>query len=798
MDLLRLGRRREEERPPAPGEEETPSAPVEGPVGEPPQTDLSPPALELPAGPYASSDEHLWDELRRIDQLVRAQTVRWWLTIGAAKPERLWGMVHVTDAEVQAYLGAPFRPPHHLPAELEQAMAGYWQAAEALERAIQERRAQTPPQVPLHLDRLQTLFGLSDLERDILLVCLLPELDARYRRLFGYLQDDASRTRPTVELVLQILQPMASQPGIGRAAFDVGAPLRTHHLLTMDGYGQGDEPLPIRAVQLDDRIAGYLLGGDQLDGRLADVVTKPAMPLTWETLIVEEERLTGLQALAEWWQERRRGTGANAVLLLHGPYGGGRLAAARAICTATGTPLLVVDVARALRTAEGWEKMVALSYREAALRGAALYWAGGELLLDRDQPAHRWDDLVAAAERFPGLTFLASQTAWDPASRFREQPFLRLDFPMPGYEVRRQLWETHLPLPEAFANPAPDRAALAELLANGFQFTEGQVIDVVATARGLATQRDPHQPRLTVDDLYAGSRRQSGRRLITMARRIEPRTELTFDDLILPTPNRRQLQELRARIRHHHRVYSGLGFERRLSLGKGLIVLFTGTSGTGKTMAAELLAREQGVDLYKVDLSAVVSKYVGETEKNLSKVFAEAEDANAIIFFDEADALFGKRGEVKEARDRWANIEINFLLQRVEEYAGVVILASNLRQNIDDAFTRRIHAIVEFPFPDAKARFLIMLGMFPAGLGRPPEADLQALAERFHLTGGSIKNIVIDAAFRALAETGGEVPTITLRHLVVATAREYQKLGKPMTKGAFGTAFYTWVEEDIL
>ncbi len=796
MSFLRFGSRQQKEISVVEGD---------GNVDVPSRLLLSPPVAELPAGPYAGSDEHVWDQLRRIDQLVRAQTVRWRLTIGASKPEQWWGMLHVTDAEVETYLRAPFMPPHHLPAGLEQAMDDYWRAAEVLAQAIQARRAQTPSGITLRLDRLECLFGLSNLERDILLVCLLPELDGRYRRLFGYLQDDASRTRPTVELVLQILHPLAPQAGVGRSAFDKGSPLLAHRLLVLGDDVQGDEPLSMRSVRLDDRIANYLLGSDAPDGRLADVMSQPGSAFDWAQLMIDPAFGESLKHLADWWQLHCQGYPAGAALFLHGPYGSGRLKAARAFATATETPLLVIDVDKALRASTGWQQIVDLGYREVALREAALYWDGCEILLDRDQPApggaslrDRWDYLVAVAEEYMGLTFLSSRTAWDPAGRFLVNPFLRLDFPMPGYALRRQLWETHLPPPEAFADPAPDRTVLAELLANGFQLTEGQIIDVLATARGLATQRDPYHPRLTSDDLYAGCRRQSGRRLITMARRIEPRTELTFNDLILPTPNERQLQELRARIRHHHRVYSGLGFERRLSLGKGLIALFTGSSGTGKTMAAELLAREQGVDLYKVDLSAVVSKYVGETEKNLNRVFAEAEDSNAIIFFDEADALFGKRGEVKDARDRWANMEINYLLQRVEEYAGVVILASNLRQNIDEAFMRRIHVIVEFPFPDAEARFRIWRGMFPMALNRPPDNDLRALAERFQLSGGSLKNIVIDAAFRALADAEAELPAISLRHLVVATAREYQKLGKPITKGEFSEAFYAWVEEDIL
>jgi hypothetical protein len=259
---------------------------------------------------------------------------------------------------------------------------------------------------------------------------------------------------------------------------------------------------------------------------------------------MNRSRLQRLQRLASWWRERRQLEQA-LTLFFHGPYGSDRLTTARAICTTVNQPLLVMDIAAGLRADLGWKELVALAYREAALRDAALYWAGCEALLDGDQPNGRWERLIAEAERFKGLTILASQTAWDPAGRFRERPFLRLEFPMPDYETRRRLWEAHLPPPEAFVRPAPDRATLAELLANGFQLTKGQILDTLVTARGQATRRDPEQPRLTTEDLYEGCRRQSGRRLMTMARRIEPRTELTFQDLILPAPNQQQLQEQR-------------------------------------------------------------------------------------------------------------------------------------------------------------------------------------------------------------------------------------------------------------
>ena len=743
------------------------------------------------AVPYESNEQHLWDELRRIDHLVRAQTLRWRLTVGASKPQHLWGMIHVTDAEVDAFLSSDFVPPGKLPRELENVLQDSWRAASRLDAEIRRRVEQTA-RGTLRLEQLKSVCGLSDLERDIILVCLLAELDGRYRRLFGYLQDDVSRTAPAVELILEILHPHYENLVVGRSAFHYKSTLRKQHLLHI----VDDDSLSVQTVRLDRRIVDYLLECNRTDARIA--ACAPTAAESWNELPFEPEFLSRLQTFAGWWVSRHGRADAGATLFLHGREGVGRLVAARAICEASGTSMLVVDASQTARAGVPFEELVDLTYREAKLQGSALYWTKCEVLLAENQSPHSWEYLVSSSNDFPGLVFLASSVHWEPAGQFQRRFYQRIVFPQPAYELRRRLWNLHLPSGPEMADPDLDRAALAEQLANGFQLTPGQIIDVVRTARELAFQSDPETCRVSVDDLHEACRLQSSRRLITFARRIEPRTDLNFSDLVLPEPNRVQLMELRARIRHRSRLYTGFGFERRLSLGKGLIALFTGSSGTGKTMGAELLAREQGVDLYKVDLSAVVSKYVGETEKNLSRVFAEAEDANAIIFFDEADALFGKRGEVKEAQDRWANMEVNYLLQRVEEYAGVVILASNLRQNIDDAFLRRIHVIVEFPFPEACARFRILQGLFPPSLGHPDESELQLLSDRFKLAGGRLKNVVLDAAFRALSENGRHDPMVTLRHLVSGAAREYQKLGRPITKSEFGEDFFHWVEKDIL
>jgi len=280
--------------------------------------------------------------------------------------------------------------------------------------------------------------------------------------------------------------------------------------------------------------------------------------------------------------------------------------------------------------------------------------------------------------------------------------------------------------------------------------------------------------------LLAGCRAESTQQLVAFAKKITPRRG--WNDLVLPRDTLAQLREFCQQARYRVQVYDEWGFGQRLSLGKGVIALFAGPTGTGKTLSAEILAHELGLDLYKVDLSYVVSKYIGETEKNLSRVFQDAQESNAILFFDEADALFGKRSEVKDAHDRYANIEINYLLQRVEEYEGVIILASNMSKNIDTAFMRRLHFCVEFPFPDEDHRLRIWRGIFPPQAPLAGDIDFDFLARKFKIAGGSIKNVSLAAAFHAADDGGG---IIRVEHIVLALKREYQKLGKVCEKLEF-------------
>jgi len=298
----------------------------------------------------------------------------------------------------------------------------------------------------------------------------------------------------------------------------------------------------------------------------------------------------------------------------------------------------------------------------------------------------------------------------------------------------------------------------------------------VATARNLAGWR---QDEVLEADLYTAARLHSNQRLNQLAVKISPR--YTWDDIVLPADTLAQLHELVQRVRQQPTVYQAWGFGARLSTGKGVAALFAGESGTGKTMAADVVAGELGLELYKIDLSALVSKYIGETEKNLERVFSEAATSNAILFFDEADALFGKRSEVRDSHDRYANMEVSYLLQRLETYAGVVILASNLQANMDDAFTRRLHFIIEFPLPQTAERERIWRVHFPADTPVAAEVDLALLARRFAVAGGHIRNMIVRAAFLAAAENG----PVRMRHLLHAARREYQKLGRLLEESLF-------------
>jgi hypothetical protein len=704
--------------------------------------------------PLAGATEHLAALLAWLRRLLAWQIAVARQTYGPLADDSYRGL-YIPSAEADILSAEPLdMPPALLDVRAELAAERAAIEQEADEAASDDHE---PP-----LRRLGRLFGLTPFERDVVLLALAPELDLRFERIYAYLQDDVSRRRPSVDLALRLLCPAPAERLAQQAAFEHDAPLVAQRLILLFEDGQRRPPLLARFIKLDDRIVAELRGGAvPLDAPIATfaALTRPAREL-------------GTLALPDGLAAQLRSFAADATtglaLALEGGYGSGRRALAEALTAGTGRSLLTIDLERLPEPdapgVPSTSELIERATREARLRRAAILWHGADRLLAEDAPTAARAALLQALDTPGGWSFLALEKPWEARGLLRNARFLRVELPPLAYADREQLWR------ERLGDQAPNDATL-QALASTFRLSPGQIRDAARAARDLARWRGPDAP-ITSVDLYAACRAQSSERLATLAHKM--RAAYTWNDIVLPPDQVAQLQEIAVQVRHRRTVLEAWGFDRHLAMGKGVNVLFAGQSGTGKTMAAEIIAADLGLELYRIDLSSMVSKYIGETEKNLDKVFSAAREANAILFFDEADALFGKRSEVKDAHDRYANIEVGYLLQKMEEYDGVVILATNLRKNLDEAFVRRLHMAIDFPFPEEPDRMRIWRKVFPAETPLGPDVRLEFLARQFKLAGGNIRNAALLGAFLA-AEAGSEV---RMEHILRAVRREYQKIGK--------------------
>ena len=737
----------------------------------------------MPGEAYGANVDHLGDELHRVAGLVRAHLLRFRFAWPESQRKVYW---HLADADLDGVAGdASYSPLLAFDAAKDVAAILAW--VDDRKKAIDERIKATR-NVDLRLVRLKGEFGLSDPERDAMLLALLPELHSTYRRWYGILQHDAAKQLVTAGTLTEMLAASADHlPSLLEALGPAGR-LAQNRLLVQGGAD--DEPWSTRTLVVDDRVTRFLFGSDHMDARLSasarwfeEAVNLRTLPIPSETAN-RLEMLPNLRAAEPEFHRRLR-------LEFLGPDPGLAVRAFAAVAAGLERRVLVVDVNTALASGSTWPLVVDSALREARLAEALPIFTGVGSL-ETPEHSHRLDYLKARLDAFPHPA--AIDAGSPPADEGYSAPgWIPFHLAVPTIGMREKLWAALLSSGEG---RIPDRETLARDLASAFQLTDSQIREAWKTAEGLARRRNVFIASVEPADLFSACRRHSARRLVAFAQRIAPRARLNLDrDLVLPPANKRALYELRARIRNHGRVHAEMGLGDHMRLGRGVTALFVGGSGTGKTMAAEVLASEQQVDLYRIDLAALVSKWVGETEKNLSRIFADAERANCMLFFDEADAMFGHRGEVKEARDRWANLEVNYLLQRIEEYSGVVILATNLRQNIDDAFQRRIHVVVEFPTPDKASRRELWERLLPDESRDAVSArDLDEVAERFELTGGDIRNVVLDACYRAIED---EDRLVTTRHLIASTAREFQKVSRPVTQGDFGR-FYEWAMADVI
>ncbi|MBI2766816.1 MAG: ATP-binding protein [Chloroflexi bacterium] len=607
------------------------------------------------------------------------------------------------------------------------------------------------------LRSLARLGSLSPFEAGVLLLCLASEADLGTERLIGYVQDDVTKKRPRVDLALRLLAGPGEMTG-AREAFAAGGALRRLRLVALhDEPGQPHTPLLARSLALDPRIAGYLLGETVMDESLHAFATRnegaDASSVSLPPALAEQAA-----ALAALPATRL----SPPVIAFSGPDPAAHRALSRQLAASAGLSLITVDFAE-LALDIGFEAASVVATREGALQEAAVLLEGVDRL-----PAADGERLTTRLRDEPvaPLVLLASRGAFN-------WPGLTVALPGLDFEALRTSWQRHLDGEQVSED---DLTALA----GKFRLASNSITAAVAGARGHARWRDPENPVVRLEDLYAAARTQSTPILSDLARKIVP--HYAWDDIVLPADARQQLREMCSFVEHRHLVYDVWGLGRKLAMGKGLMALFAGNSGTGKTMAADVMAGTLALDLYKIDLSGVVSKYIGETEKNLGSIFAEAETSNAILFFDEADALFGKRSEVKDAHDRYANIETAYLLQKMEEYSGVVILATNLKMNLDEAFLRRLHFVIDFPMPEEDDRKRIWQSTLPPGLPLAEDLDLSFLARQFKIAGGNIRNIVLAAAFLAASEGSA----VGMSHCIRGVRREYQKLGRMVTDAEFG------------
>jgi hypothetical protein len=587
------------------------------------------------------------------------------------------------------------------------------------------------------LSQVSRRLGLEGFDVAALVVALAPDFDRRFEQLYGYLQDDVTRRRAGIGLVLEICGADPRQVGF-RERFLPAAVMVKEGLLLVE---EPDRPFLTRPLRVPDAVCNFLAGSDRLDDRLAPFVV-PAEPHPSLTAAKMERSLAAGTRL--WYLREAPGSSARSI----------------AACV-LGEAAISLDLRGV--AAEQAGEVVRVAVREAHLRDTPLIAGPVEAIAG-------CNGAIGSLADGRCTVALTGSVSWDP--EWSPTAPLQLDVEPVEHSVRAAIWDRAL------------GESAAEVDAAGatshFKLSPEQIPPAASAALASAAAEGRE---VTVADLRRGARARAAVGLERLARRVEP--EAAWDDLVLPDHTLAALRDIAVRVKQRERVLGEWSMRRGGGREEGVAALFAGQSGTGKTLAAEVIAGELGLHLYTVDLATVVDKYIGETEKNLERIFAEAEASSGVLFFDEADALFGKRSDVKDARDRYANIETAYLLQRMEAFRGIAILATNLRANLDDAFTRRLDKVVTFPMPGPAERAALWRRCLRPPLPVGDDVDLEFCAGSFQLSGGSIRNVALGAAYRA-ADAGAAV---TMTDVVLATEDEYHKIGRLCRTEEFGPYF---------
>jgi hypothetical protein len=709
---------------------------------------------------------YLQAALAWLDARLEHEVLRW-QAAGQDPADRFRGL-HIADDEALAltrrgagsHWGTGIRLPEAEETRLQNITR---QALEHLRQA--EQQAESAGE-PIGLKLLAEIFELSNFELWSLIICLAPALDLRYERIYAYLQDDVTRANPSIDLLLTLL---ADSDSLDRLEylrfFDRLGPLRQFRLLLpIEESGKHFSNLR-QAFQIAPGIVDWLTGDYSPANSLGDWAELFPAPQGEEEILAarqvfEQENLPAPEIF----------TSIRPFFSFYGSDFLQQELIAREMTAGLGKPLLKVKFS-ADETPETALEKLHLASRDARLTGSLLYLHGCDIFINPD--GYLLPDCFETLRLAQETILFSSRQPFkfDPDMPGNDYPLMRAQFHGLTSRERADLWKTLL---EDAASGIPETDL--QTLAGQFSLTSGQIVAAASTAMAQALQQGR---ALSGEHLSAAARFHSGHHLAELATKIEPR--YAWDDLVLPETPLNMLREMVNMVKTRALVLEEWGLGRKLTAGMGVSALFSGPPGTGKTLAAQIMANQLGIDLYRIDLSTVVSKYIGETEKNLEKIFTDAAQSNAILFFDEADTIFGKRSEVKDAHDRYANLEVGYLLQRMENYSGVAILATNLRANLDEAFTRRLQFIVNFPFPDEEYRLKIWQVLLPDSMPRADNLDLKLMAKRFKLAGGSIRNIIVSAAYLA-ASNGGKVE---MTHLMHGTRREFQKMGRLLQESDF-------------
>ena len=600
--------------------------------------------------------------------------------------------------------------------------------------------------VPSPLETLCTAFGLTEFERDILLLAVGIELDSEFDALVKTLQGGNDFSMPTFSLALAVF-PHAHWNGIIPTA-----PLRYWRLISVSHH----QVITKSSFSIDEQVLNYLIGLPHLN----ETLTGLFRPISETSDLVPSH-----SSLVDQIHQMllRNHEFSLPAIELYGDELKDKLQVASKLSAKNNMNLYTISLIAIPDNTKEIAELARLWNREVLMGRGALFIDCSENDLHDSGRLHK---ISQFCDEITGLLIIGCRQ-WSPALNRHKYSFT-VSKPLPKEQA--DLWRQELGGANLLLDGAIDH--VVSQFNMGSQAIRETTLEVKKELNGETIRNDTNEKKL-VSSIWSACCKQNRPGLDELAQRIVP--VAGWDDIVLPDLQKQTLFEIAAHVRHRVKVYNDWGFGAKSSRGLGISVLFIGESGTGKTMAAEILANALKLDLYRIDLSQVVNKYIGETEKNLRKVFDAAESGGAVLLFDEADALFGKRSEVRDSHDRYANIEVSYLLQRMEAYQGLAILTTNLKTAMDKAFLRRLRFVVQFPFPDAGQRAKIWSKTFPAET--PLEGiDVNRLS-RMNITGGNIRNIALNAAFIA-AESNGAVK---MEHIEKAARYEYAKMEKPLS-----------------